>query len=108
MTDLLDDNKKPIVTFSAQQDIQEVNESKVKFHFATKERQRKLNFGKKIDPEQQAERSLGRNQRNLVLNLSKGDMHKMTFPSAIVINIYPVYDDFGNPIGETDSKIFNN
>ena len=28
----------------------------------------------------------------------------MTFPSAIVINIYPVYDDFGNPIGETDPR----
>ena len=48
MTDLVDDNKKPIVSFSAQQSRQEVNEGKIKFHFATKERQRKLNFGKQV------------------------------------------------------------
>ena len=104
MTDLLDDNKKPIVTFSAQQDIQEVNEQKIKFHFATKERQRKLNFGKSVDPEQQEERSRGRYQRTLVLNISKGELYKMTFSSAILINTYPVYDDFGDLIPPNDPR----
>jgi hypothetical protein len=104
MTDLLDDNKKPIVTFSAQQPIQEVNESKVKFHFATKERQRKLNFGKKIDPEQQAERYQQRYQRSLVLNMTKQEIHTMVFPSSILINVYPTYDDFGNLIPPADPR----
>jgi hypothetical protein len=106
MTDLLDDNGKPIITFSAQQTRQEINESRIKFHFATKERQRKLNFGKKIDPEQQAERFKGRYQRNLVLNLTKGDLQKMTFPSAILLSVYPVYDAFGNIIPPNDPRFY--
>lgn len=104
MTDLLDENKKPLIKFSAQQERQEVDESKIKFHYATKERQRKLNFGKQIDPEQQAERFQGRYKRNLVLNLSKGDLRNMTFSSAILINSYPVYDDFGNIIKPNDPE----
>jgi hypothetical protein len=107
MTDIVDDNKKPIITFSAQQARQEVNESKIKFHFATKERQLKLNFGKKVDPEQQAERFKGRYQRNLVLNLTKGQLQNMTFSSAIVLNVYPVYDDFGKIIPPGDPRFLN-
>ena len=55
MSDLKDDNKKTLISFKATGERQELNEDKIKFKYATKERQRKLNMGKSIDPEQQKE-----------------------------------------------------
>ena len=103
MTDLVDDNKKPIISFKVQER-QEVDERKVKFHYATKERQRKLNFGKAPDPEQTQERNRERYQRTLVLNMTKDQLHKMTFSSAIIIHVYPTYDGMGNLIPRNDPR----
>jgi hypothetical protein len=105
MVDVVDDNKKPIISFKAL-DRQEVNESKVPFKYARKERQLKLNFGKSIDPEQSQERDSERSQRSLVLNLSRSDLYKITFPSAVVVNIYPSLDEYGNTILANDPRYF--
>lgn len=104
MTDLVDDNKKPIISFKAQQERQEVDERKIKFHYATKERQRKLNFGKRPDPEETNERQQERYQRTLVLNITKNQLHNMTFPSSMIIHVYPTYDSMGNLIPRNDPK----
>ncbi len=106
MTDLLDDNKKPIISFKVQQpeNRQEVNESKIPFHYATKERQRKLNVGKSQDPEETRERKEERSVRGLVLNMTKAQLHNMTFPPALIINVFPTKDDRGNIIPDTDPR----
>lgn len=104
MTDLVDDNKKKIISFHAQQERQEVDEQKVKFHYATKERQRKLNVGKSPDPEQVKERDQERYRRTLVLNMTKAELHKMSFPSAVIVNVYPTIDAFGNIIPRNDPR----
>lgn len=103
MADIVDDNKKPIISFKAQAR-QEVNEDKIPFHYATKERQRKLNFGKSVDPEQAKERNEERSQRSLVLNMTKGELHKITFPSAVIVNVYPTLDEYGNNIPRNDPR----
>ena len=103
MADLLDDNKKTIISFKATQQ-QELNDSKIKFIYARKERQLKLNFGKSPDPEQTQERKEERYTRTLVLNLTKNQLHNMSFSNAIIINVYPTYDDLGNIIYPNDRR----
>lgn len=103
MADLLDANKKPIISFRALPR-QELNEAKVPFHYATKERQRKLNFGQKPDPEQTNEREQERSKRGLVLNMTKAQLHNMTFASSIVINVFPTLDEHDNIIPRNDPR----
>ena len=103
MADIVDDNKKPIISFKALER-QEVNEDKIKFKYATKERQRKLNVGRSPDPEQTLERGQERSQRSFVVNLSRSQLHHMTFPEGIVINIYQSLDEHEQPILANDPR----
>jgi hypothetical protein len=96
MADLVDDNKKPLISFRAQQpdNRQEVNESKIKFKYATKERQRKLNVGQSIDPE----------QSSFTINMSREELYKIIFPSAVIVNIFPSLDEHNNNIPANDPR----
>ena len=107
MTDLKDDNKKTLISFKATGERQELNEDKIKFKYATKERQTKLNIGKSIDPEQQKERTEERSQRTLVLNLTRNQVYNIVYPPGVIVNVYPTVDEHGINIPTNDPRFLH-
>lgn len=104
MTDLKDDNKKTLISFKATGERQERNEDKIPFKYARKERQIKLNVGKRIDPEHARERREERGIRGFVLNLTRAELFSFTFPSAVVVNVFPTVDEHNVPIPTNDPR----
>lgn len=75
--------------------------SDIKFKFS-KEKQRDLNVGKKIDKLEDNKRKIGRHQRNMVVNLSQSELRTITYPSALQVTIYALKDIYGNTIMPSD------
>lgn len=103
----LDSSGKPLLSFSATQVRQEVNEQYIKFHFATKERQRRLNFGKKIDPEQDQQRHKQVYSRMVKLNMTKREFFSLKIMAGFDVNLHPVVDSYSRFVFPTDPRYYD-
>lgn len=75
--------------------------SDIKFKFS-KEKQRDLNVGKKIDPQEDNKRKIGRHIRGLLVNLSMTDIRRMQYPSAVQLGAPQLKDVHNNIIVPSD------
>lgn len=103
-----DNDDKPLISFSRFQERQEYNEQKIKFQYARKERQVKLNVGKTVDPEQDKQRLQDTYQRDLVLDMSKREFFAMkNLWYGFDYQLFPPIDDFDRQLKPSDPNYYD-